>query len=305
MIGLHDLKRKRDSESLMGVALAAPALLVFLVFFVYPNLEVAYLSLFNWAGISKLKTFVGLDNYAELIFKDEVFRKAIVNTAVIALQSIVIQIPAALAISVALNRRLALGRLFMTIFFLPTVISLVATGMIWSLMYDPSFGSVNLLLGALGLERLQPAWLGDPSTALPAVIITINWVYVGLYAVILSSALKTIPQSVFDSAKVDGLSEFATTVRITAPMLREVIAVLVVMSVSGSFKSFDLIWSMTGGGPVNSTEIATTHLYKMAFRYMRSGYASAIGVCIFLICLAITAVQLKAMKVRAAGRREG
>jgi len=77
------------------------------------------------------------------------------------------------------------------------------------------------------------------------------------------------------------------------------------MSVSGSFKSFDLIWSMTGGGPVNSKEIATTHLYKMAFRYMRSGYASAIGVCILLICLAITAVQLKAMKVRAAGRREG
>lgn len=292
------------NDNRVAYVLLLPALVIFGVFFVYPNLEVIYLSLFNWAGISPQKAFVGLQNYRQLFSEDPVFAKAIFNTMIVAVQSILIQIPVALAVAVALNRKMRSGNFFATVFFLPNVISLVAVGMVWTWMYDPTMGTINRLIDRLGLHSFQPAWLGDPATALIAVLITINWIYIGLYVVIFLSGLKSIPQSVFDSAKVDGLSEFWTTVKVTAPLLKEVIAVLVVMSISGSFKSFDLIWSMTGGGPVNATEIATTYLYRKAFRYMQSGYASAIGVSIFLICLVITVIQLRMMRVRPAGGGE-
>lgn len=295
---------RETPDNKIAFALLLPALVIFAVFFVYPNLEVLYLSFFNWAGISPQKAFVGLQNYRQLFFEDPVFAKALLNTFIVAAQSILIQIPTALALAVALNRKLRGGNFFTTVFFLPMVISLVAVGMIWVWMYDPGMGTINLFFSRLGLHALELAWLGDPSTALVSVLITINWVYIGLYVVIFSSGLKSIPQSVFDSAKVDGLSEFWTTITVTTPLLKEIIAVLVIMSISGSFKSFDLIWSMTGGGPVNATEIATTHLYKKAFRYMQSGYASAIGVSIFLICLVITVVQLRMMRVRPAGGEE-
>lgn len=297
-------REARDSDNGIAFILLLPALVIFIVFFALPNLEVVYLSFFNWAGISPQKTFIGLQNYQQLFSSDPVFAKALLNTFIVAAQSLLIQIPIALALAVALNRKLRGGNFFATVFFLPMVISLVAVGMIWVWMFDPGIGTINLFFDRLGLHALELSWLGDPSTALISVLITINWVYIGLYVIIFLSGLKSIPQSVFDSAKVDGLSEFWTTIKVTAPLLKEVIAVLIVMSISGSFKSFDLIWSMTGGGPVNATEIATTHLYKMAFRYMQSGYASAIGVSIFLICLVVTIIQLRMMHVRPAGRQE-
>ena len=297
-------REARDSDNKIAFVLLLPALVIFIVFFALPNLEVVYLSFFNWAGISPQKTFIGLQNYQQLFSSDPVFAKALLNTFIVAAQSLLIQIPIALALAVALNRKLRGGNFFATVFFLPMVISLVAVGMIWVWMFDPGIGTINLFFDRLGLHALELSWLGDPSTALISVLITINWVYIGLYVIIFLSGLKSIPQSVFDSAKVDGLSEFWTTIKVTAPLLKEVIAVLIVMSISGSFKSFDLIWSMTGGGPVNATEIATTHLYKMAFRYMQSGYASAIGVSIFLICLVVTIIQLRMMHVRPAGRQE-
>ncbi|MCL4516154.1 MAG: sugar ABC transporter permease [Firmicutes bacterium] len=302
----HDEKARKEKarDNRIAFLLLSPAAVIFIVFFVYPNLEVLYLSFFNWAGISPQKAFIGLQNYQKLFTQDPVFARALLNTFIVAAQSIVVQIPVALALAVALNRRLRGGNFFATVFFLPMVISLVAVGMIWAWMYDPGIGTINLFLRRIGLSSLEPAWLGDPSTALLAVLITINWVYIGLYVVVFLSGLKSIPRSVFDSAKVDGLSELWATIKITVPLLKEIIAVLVIMSISGSFKSFDLIWSMTGGGPVNATEIATTHLYKMAFRYMQSGYASAIGVSIFLICLVITVVQLRLMRVRPAAEEE-
>ncbi|MEW5818438.1 MAG: sugar ABC transporter permease, partial [Spirochaetota bacterium] len=211
---------------------------------------------------------------------------------------VVIQLPVALTIAAALNRKLFGGSFFNSVFFLPMVISLVAIGMIWAWMYDPEIGIINLVLGKLGFDVKNLAWIGNTSTALLSIIITINWIYTGLYLVLFLAGLKNIPESLFEAAKVDGVSELKTIIFIAVPLIRELIAVLIIMCISGAFRSFDLIWSMTGGGPVNATEIVTTHLYKMAFRRMESGYASAIGVVIFLICLLITVVQLKLMKAR-------
>lgn len=288
----------RKKNNVVAYFFLFPALIMFVLFFIYPNLEVIYLSLFKWAGISPKKTFIGFYNF-QVLFSDLDFLKAVFNTLMIAFQSMVVQVPMALILAILLNKKMKGNGTFSTIVFLPMVISLVAVGIIWRWLYDPEYGAINLILGKIGLQGLQHAWLGDVNTAFLSVLATINWVYIGFYTVIFMSALKGISPEIFEAAKVDGFNEFQTTLRIRIPMLKETIGVMFIMCISGSFKSFDLIWVMTGGGPVNSTEIVTTYLYRMAFRRMESGYASAISVTIFLICLVLIALQLKLMKITA------
>ena len=280
--------------------LLLPSLVIYGLFFVYPNTSVLFLSLFRWDGISPDKFFVGIDNYKKLFLDDPIWLKALINTSIVALQSIFIQLPMGLALAIILTRvRGVRGEeIFSSIIFLPLVISLVAIGMVWTWMYDAEFGLVNAVLSLLGLDCLTRAWVGDTRTALLSVLVVINWIYIGLYMVMFTAGLRSISQSIFDAAKVDGLSQLQTAWRITVPLLKPLIAVMVMMSISGSFKSFDLIWIITGGGPAHATEIASTHLYRMAYRRMESGYASAIGVLIFFICLAATIVQLRIMRVR-------
>jgi len=290
------MENRKARQTLNAYLFLLPALIIFGIFFIYPNIEILYLSLFKWAGVSPNKVFIGLINYLDM-FRDNEFWISLLHTLVIAGQSIVIQIPIALVLAILLNRRMAGSGLYSTIIFLPMVVSLVSVGIIWTWIYDPEFGVLNNILAVLGLESWQLAWLGNVKTAFISVLIVINWIYIGLYTIILMSGLKGISPEIFDAAKVDGFSEFKITTKIRVPLLKEVIGVIVIMCISGSFKSFDLIWVMTGGGPVNSTEIVTTYLYRMAFRRLQSGYASSIGVMIFLICLVLILFQLRMMKI--------
>ncbi len=290
------MEARKTRQNLNAYLFLLPALLIFGVFFIYPNIEILYLSLFKWAGVSPNKVFIGLINYIDMV-QDREFWISLVHTLVIAGQSIVIQIPIALVLAILLNRRMIGSGIYSTVIFLPMVVSLVSVGIIWTWIYDPEFGVLNTILAAMGLESWQMAWLGNVKTAFISVLIVINWIYIGLYTIILMAGLKGISPEIFDAAKVDGFNEFMITTKIRVPLLKEVIGVIIIMCISGSFKSFDLIWVMTGGGPVNSTEIVTTYLYRMAFRRMQSGYASAIGVMIFLICLLLILFQLRMMRI--------
>ncbi len=290
------METRKARQNLNAYLFLLPALIIFGIFFIYPNIEILYLSLFKWAGVSPNKVFIGLINYLDM-FRDNEFWISLLHTLVIAGQSIVIQIPIALVLAILLNRRMVGSGLYSTVIFLPMVVSLVSVGIIWTWIYDPEFGVLNNILAVLGLESWQTAWLGNVKTAFISVLIVINWIYIGLYTIILMSGLKGISPEIFDAAKVDGFNEFKITTKIRVPLLKEVIGVIVIMCISGSFKSFDLIWVMTGGGPVNSTEIVTTYLYRMAFRRLQSGYASSIGVMIFLICLVLILFQLRMMKI--------
>jgi len=277
-----------------------PALLIFGIFFIYPNIHVFYLSFFRWAGISPHKFFIGFGNYRKLFFEDTIWVKALINTAIIAVQSICIQLSIALALAIILNKKIKGAGIFNSIIFSPLIISLVAIAMVWTWMYNPEFGLINNLLNKVGLGMLAQEWLGNPKTALFSVIIAGNWVYIGLYVVIFTAGLKSISKNIFDAARVDGLSELQIARCITVPLLKEVIAVTIIMSITGSFKAFDLIWVMTYGGPAHATEIAASHLYRMGFRRLEAGYASAIGVIIFFICLIAIAIQLRIMRVKIA-----
>lgn len=238
----------------------------------------------RWQGITAKGKWIGFDNYVRLM-GDEVFWTSLWHTILLALNSIFIQIPLALFVACALYFGVKGSRFYLGVFFLPMNISLVVVALIWKWwIYDALIGLLPRFLMAIGGIPLPV--LGTSEWALLAVFVTINWVYIGLYIVMFTSGLKAVPQHVVDAARVDGLSNWKIGIKILVPMLKEIIAVAIVLCVTGSFKSFDLIWLMTGGGPYHATEVVTTHLYRMAFRNMEVGYGSAIAVVIFLLCVA-------------------
>jgi raffinose/stachyose/melibiose transport system permease protein len=277
-----------------------PALIFVLIFIYYPLAQMFYLSLFRWTFVSPKMTFVGLKHFARMFLGDPVYLRSLVNVLLLAGQSSAIQIPIGVALASVIIRYHRVGRIFWMIIFLPYVISSVAVSLVWTWMYNPYFGSVNVFLRAVGLGFLARPWLGDINTALIAIFGTVNWIYIGLTTTMTIATLRSIPPSIFDSARVDGLSGFQILRKITLPLLKELIVVLVIIDIAGAFKFFDLIWVMTQGGPSNTTHVTTTWLYRAAFRASEPGYGSAIGVTVFIFSFVIVRLLIKAARSKIA-----
>ncbi|MCS7145768.1 MAG: sugar ABC transporter permease [Nitrososphaerota archaeon] len=278
--------------------MSLPALIFALIFIFYPLVQMFYLSLFRWTFVSPTMVFVGLENYTRMFFNDAVYLRSLLNVVLLAAQSSAIQIPIGIAFATIILRNRRVGGLFWAIIFLPYVISSVAVSLIWTWMYNPYFGSVNIFLNAVGLGFLARPWLGDVNTALIAIFGTVNWIYIGLTTTMTIATLRSIPPSIFESARVDGLSGFQEFRKITLPLLKELITVLVIIDIAGAFKFFDLIWVMTQGGPSDSTHVTTTWLYRAAFRASEPGYGAAIGVTIFVISFVVVQLLIKFMRSR-------
>lgn len=274
-----------------------PALIIFCIFLLLPIVNVVYTSFFRWDGVSPTMNFIGTENFKEL-FLDPYFLNSLKVTWIIVLQSIFFQLPVGLILAIILTKKLRGAEVSSTIIFSPMIISLIAVALIWTWMYDPYYGIINEGLRGVGLQGLTQPWLGDPGVALFAVIMAINWVYIGLYMVIFMAGLRSIPQSIFESARIDGLSEFRTTTRIIIPLLKEIIAVAIIMCITGAFKTFDMVWAMTQGGPVHVTEMTSLYLYRVAFRMWRVGYASSIAVFVLLMCIVVLIIQFKIMRIK-------
>lgn len=288
---------KTRSQKWAIARLILPALLIFFLFFILPNFQIFLYSFQKWQGIAEGE-WIGLKNYDRLLH-DVYFWKSLWNTVLLSLNSICIQIPIALFVATALYFGVKGSQFFLVTFFIPMNISLVVIALVWKWwIYDALIGIFPRFLQALGATPVPV--LGTSEWALLAVFVTINWIYIGLYIVMYTSGLKTIPKNVIDAARVDGLSNWKIGIKVLVPMLREIIAVTIVLSITGSFKSFDLIWLMTGGGPFHATEVVTIHLYRMAFRNLEAGYASTIAVVIFVFC--VLAVWLQSALNRLSGR---
>jgi raffinose/stachyose/melibiose transport system permease protein len=257
-----------------------------------------YLSLFRWNFVSPNMIFVGIENYVRMFLNDPVYLRSLVNVILLAAQSSAIQIPIGVALATIVLRYRRIGGLFWAIIFLPYVISSVAVSLIWTWMYNPYFGSINVFLRTIGLGFLARPWLGDINTALIAIFGTVNWIYIGLTTTMTIATLKSIPPSIFESARIDGLSGFQEFRKITLPLLKELIVVLVIIDIAGAFKFFDLIWVMTQGGPSDSTHVTTTWLYRAAFRSSEPGYGAAIGVTIFIFSFVIVQLLIKFTRSR-------
>jgi ABC-type sugar transport system permease subunit len=186
------------------------------------------------------------------------------------------------------------------IWFTPVLMSYVIVGIIWVWLYDYDWGLVNLILGWLGLESLQHSWLGDPATALWAVVVTHLWKWLGFNMIICLAALHALPEEVLGAAELDNCGWFAKLVYIIIPMLRPTLVNLLVLSFIGKMMMFDLVWIMTGGGPLWSTETVSTYVYKRAFNWntFDLGYPSAIAVLWFILILLFVTLTTRLLRQR-------
>lgn len=260
-----------------------PALLIYLVFAILPILQSFYYSLMEWDGFSEMQ-FVGLDNFANL-FQDPLFWNSVKNNIYVVLASVFGQVPIALFIALLLNRKIKGLKIFRTIGFLPVVLSTVVISLTWSLIYNSEDGLINEFLREIGLGGLAQNWLGDTKWTMIAVVVVVIWQFVGLYLIIFLAALQNVPEEVLEAAKIDGASEWTTTWKITVPMIWETIIVAVILCISGSLKTFDLIYVMTHGGPAHSTEVMALYMFNETFGKLQYGYGSAVSVVIFFFSL--------------------
>jgi ABC-type sugar transport system permease subunit len=277
----------------------APAVTVLAAFIVYPVGYSIWLSLHEWTGYTPdWGPFVGLGNYRTLA-GDEVFWKAVVNSAVFVTVRTPLEVGLGFGLALLLNRRLAGRSLLRTLFFVPVVMSLIVVTIIFQRVYEPNTGLLNSALRAIGLDALALPWLGDPATALPAVIAVSVWKNVGFSLVILLAGLQGLPREVIEAARVDGAGPWQLTLRVITPLMRPILALTALLSVIGGLKVFDLIFIMTRGGPTYSTEVLATMLYREAFEQNHMGVASAIAVV--MVALVMGTARLQTLFLREEG----
>lgn len=261
-----------------------PSLLLILVLVYIPILLTGYYGLHEWNGIGAMK-FIGLDHYKELL-QDSVFWNSAWHSLLLAFFS-GLSLIIYLAVAMVVAGRIKGANLFRKIYLVPMLLSSVAIAQLWLRMYHPTNGVINSFLTSIGFED-PPAWLAEPSLVLIALFIPILWQYAGFYILIYYSALKNIPTSLEEAAKIDGATGIQIALRIKLPLIMEVIKVTIVLSLVGSLKYFDLIYVMTGGGPNGSSEVMASYMYSEAFKSYDFGYGSAIGFFLLIICLVVT-----------------
>lgn len=279
----YRLRRRRNS-AITIVAFLLPSVAMFLLFVVIPIVQAAQYSLYRWNGLGHLDDYIGLDNYRTL-FNDPIFVQAIKDNVLIAVLSLLLQLPAAFFLALLVNRKLPGRTVFRTVFFLPYVVAPVVIGLIWTFIYNPSNGLLAGLLRQFDPQVTPPALLANRSTVLLAIFVAISWEFFGFYFILYLTGLQNIPDELVDAARVDGASPWQVVRYITVPLLGSTIRLSALFSVLGSLQFFDLIWVTTGGGPVNASETMATYQIHYGLQEFRLGYGSAAAVVMFGICL--------------------
>lgn len=291
-------RRRRWDNPLVVVFFILPALAVTVGFIAYPAFMSAFYSLFAWDGLGGSREFIGLQNWSKIL-TDPVIRESIFHNLLFITVAVFIQVPFAFTVALLLTRATVFGRsIYRVAYFLPVVLSVSVVGVLWTWMYNPQFGLLNEFLRFIGLGDWAKAWLGRSVTALPAVILAVGWQVTGFYIVVFLSALAGIPEEIYDAATIDGANLWQMGIWVVGPMLREVFTVLVAIAIIASVKRFDLIYIMTQGGPIHSTEVLATYLFKNAFLAYKLGYASTISFLLFLLTLVLVVFQLRSMRSR-------
>ena len=262
-----------------------PALVLYGLFVLFPIVQAARFSLFDWNGLAPLDKVTGLANFTRAA-SDRVFLGAISHNAFIVVMSLAVQIPFALGLALMLNRSFRGRALLRLIFFAPYVIAEVITAIVWSLLLQPN-GLAEHLMTAVGLGDAYSPWLADPSTVLIALFFVITWKYFGFHMILLLAGLQGIPRDVEEAAAIDGASRWQSIRYVTLPLLGPTLRVSVFLSIIGSLQLFDLVWVTTRGGPVNASNTMATYMFDRGFVRFQFGYGSAVAVVLFLICFVL------------------
>ncbi|EXU63585.1 sugar ABC transporter permease [Streptomyces sp. PRh5] len=280
--------RGAGDDGALAAVFIAPALFGFLVFLLWPTLRGVYLS-FTRFNLLTPAEWVGLDNYDRMI-RDPVFWHSLAVTVEYVVINIGVQTVAALAIAVLLQR-LTQSAVLRGIVLTPYLMSNVVAGIVWLWILDTQMGIGNEILQGLGFDRVP--FLADDTWAIPTIALINVWRHVGYTALLLFAGLQAIPNDMYEAARVDGASEWRMFWRITMPLLRPVLAVVLIMTVIGSFQVFDTVAVTTAGGPANATNVLQYYIYGAAFGRFQFGYASAMSVALLVVLSVITIVQYR------------
>lgn len=274
--------------------LIAPALLVFAAFVLYPITRTIVLSLYDY-GLTNLANarFVGLQNYREA-FNDPILWRSIRNNVIILVGSVIFQVGLGLVLAALLHRIVGRGQtLFRILIFAPVVMSVVAVGLLWQLIYDPSVGILNQTLRLLNLPTPTQGWLGDPRIVIYSILAAACWQYTGFMMVIMLAGMQSVPEDMYEAANLDGANEVQMFFGITIPIIRNVIIVGMLITMIGAFKAFDIVYVLTRGGPANASQVLGSYIYYNAFTINRAGYASALAVLLLIIAVFLGLLQLR------------
>ncbi|UJF33994.1 carbohydrate ABC transporter permease [Paenibacillus hexagrammi] len=272
-----------------------PALLFFFVITVIPFLFGLYYSFTSWNGVSGSAAWVGLDNYVRLFSEDTRFLHSFGFTFRFMLVSLVLSNVIGFGFALALSRHLKLTNLLRVSFFIPNVLAGLLLGFIWQFILLKGFPSIGQMTG---LSFFKMNWLGDASTGFWGMVIVFVWQVSGYLMVIYISALQNVDSSIVEAARIDGASGWRSLIHIIIPLIMPSITICLFLSLSMSFKVFDLNLSLTAGGPFNSTESVTLNIYKEAFQNNRYGLGSAKAILFFLVVSLITLLQVSLTKRR-------
>ena len=262
-----------------------PALALYGLFVLLPIVQAAHYSLYKWNGLQPLTDFIGLKNY-QVALSSDVFRGAIANNLFIVALSLAIQIPFSLALAVMLNRRFRGRAAFRLLFFLPYVLSEAVTGIVFRLLLQPH-AFIDTSLTGVGLGTLVQDWLGDSNIVMLTMFVIISWKYFGFHMILMLAGLQGIPRELEEAALIDGADQRQAFRYVTLPLLGPTIRVSVFLSIIGALQLFDMIWVMTGGGPLNASNTMAISMFKAGFKGTQMGYGSALAVILFLFSLVV------------------
>jgi multiple sugar transport system permease protein len=287
---LPKTSKRAIADMASGYLYLSPVLLWLCIFMIFPMVYMIYLSFFEWNFLSSNKSFIGFNNFVRM-FQDPEFIASVGNTVVFTIGSVGITLVAALLIALLLNMPIWGVGILRSVYYSPVVVSMVAAAMVWSILLDPSFGSINQVLLLVGIQG--PGWINDPEWALWSIIIMTVWKQMGYYAVIYLAALQGISETYYEAASIDGAGRWRLFWSVTWPMLMPATLLVAVMGVINSFQVFGQVYVMTQGGPIGKTNVIVYYLYEKAFHFFEMGYASAVGTVLFAIIFLITLIQFK------------
>lgn len=275
-------------EMKYAIILILPAFLLMVIFQIYPMLSGFAMSLTNWDGFSQ-KEFIGFDNYVAAV-KDVNFRTALVNTLIYTIGTVPATVILALIFATLMNQKIHGVTAFRALYYLPTITSGVAVAMVWKWIFNTDYGLLNTTLYQMGFKTMIP-WLNNSSYAMLSVIIMSIWKGLGNNIIIILAGLQSIPSTLYEAASIDGASGFKRFRYITVPMVSPTLFLVMIMTTIGSFQVFDIVMTMTKGGPGNSTLVAVYYIYRTAFENFRMGYSSAMAFILFAVIMLVTILQ--------------
>lgn len=283
---------KTGKKSWIAYLYILPMIVLSFVLVYYCIIDTVVVSFTDWDGMTDVFHFVALKNYIKM-FKDHVFWTSVVNNLIFFVGTVFIQALLGFVLAVLLKKKLPGSNVFKAIYFMPIAMATSIITAIFRIIMDPTNGALNQFLRAIHLNGFAVNWLGDPKIALVSVIIVNIFQWMGFSMITYYAGLMSLPDDVYEAAKIDGAGFWRTTFSVTLPMLKGTTNVLIILGIVGSLKTFDIVKFLTGGGPGRSTTVMNTYLYEKAFKDFNAGGAASIGVAILIIAMVMSFLQVK------------